>query len=97
MGMPGRFDAPAWPAKVEARATMKLLNKTKRMFIIASKDMISGDARPEKTDSDKHLAYIGPDSIVEVVDGEGDRLMKLYPKELIRWGDEPKKSKKRKK
>ena len=66
---------------------MKLFNQGQRSIIIAKKDMISGDARPKKDEINSKTAYIGPNSKVEVKDEVGEKLLKMYPKELMKWGE----------
>ena len=66
---------------------MKLFNQGERSIVIALDDMLSGDARPVKDELSQNTAYIGPNSKVEVKDACGRKLLLMYPKEILKWGE----------
>ena len=61
---------------------MKLYNKGKRSFILNKDNVISG-GRTQEHDIEKTRIYFDPDKEIEVVDEQGDKLLK-YGKEIMR-------------
>jgi hypothetical protein len=63
---------------------MQIYNKGQRCFIVALKDVTpAADAVPQ---TDKLRYSIKPQAIVEVSDDAGNKLMALYPHEIVEWG-----------
>lgn len=64
---------------------MKLYNKSGRAFVLNSEHVISGGRVPEH-DIVKNRIYFDPNKEIEVKDSCGDKLLKDYPKEIMKTG-----------
>jgi hypothetical protein len=73
---------------------MEIYNKGTRDVIIKRADIISvteGELKDGADPISHKLAHIEPEMICEVKDEVAEKLIKLYPGEIVRWGKEVKK------
>ena len=63
---------------------MRLFNKGARSIIVKATDVLDGAIRHATDGVGTPKAYIGPETQVTVTQTLGERLLKAYPKELMR-------------
>jgi rRNA processing protein Gar1 len=65
---------------------MKIYNKGQRTIVIDRKDFLKGDVVEVQNPVGRTYAQIKPDMVCEISDEVAERLLKSYPKEIMRFG-----------